>query len=49
MNRKTFSAAYDAPVLRAARAVRGDVTEVDGDQLVAAARGAPERRSFPTS
>lgn len=33
----------------ATRAVLGDVTETDGDQLVAAARGAIARRSFPTS
>jgi enoyl-CoA hydratase/carnithine racemase len=32
-----------------ARAALGDVTETDGDQLVAAARGAVARRSFPTS
>lgn len=32
----------------ARRAVLGDVTETDGDQLVAASRGAAARRSFPT-
>jgi enoyl-CoA hydratase/carnithine racemase len=33
----------------AASAALGDVTETDGDQLVAASRGAVARRSFPTS
>jgi enoyl-CoA hydratase/carnithine racemase len=33
----------------AGRAVLGDVTETDGDELVAAARGAVARRSFPTT
>lgn len=33
----------------AARAAFGDVTETDGDQLLAAARGAIARQSFPTS
>jgi enoyl-CoA hydratase/carnithine racemase len=33
----------------ARRAVLGDVTETDGDQLVAASRGAAARKSFPTT
>lgn len=33
----------------ARRAALGDVTETDGDQLVAASRGAAARRSFPTT
>lgn len=33
----------------AERALLGDVTETDGDELVAAARGAVARRSFPTT
>ena len=32
----------------ASRATLGDVTETDGDQLLAAARGAVARLSFPT-